>query len=165
MPKTFISLVSRRSLAGLFVAALAVLSTGCATTQRTTTQQTAQAPALSIGDVAKMVTDKRPDAEIIQDINSRGLRAPANASDLDLLVKQGTSKEVIDAILLAQTPQPNQTTSTTTYSYAYPYVPFGFGFYNYSWGWRGGYSSHYHGGSRYHGGAHFFRNAPLFRRR
>jgi hypothetical protein len=151
MQKALFSVVTRRSLAGLFVAAVAIFSAGCATTQRTTTQQAAQAPALSIGDLAKMVTDKRPDAEIIQEIKFRGLRAPANASDLDLLVKQGTSKEVIDAVLLAQTPQPTQTTSTTTYSYGYPYIPFGFGFYNYSWGWRGG--------------SHFYRPFPYYHRR
>jgi hypothetical protein len=149
-----------RALAAVSLAIAALVTTGCATTQSTTSTaaQAQIANALSIGDIAKMVGDKRLDADIIKDIQTRGLRSPANASDLDLLVKQGTSKEVIDAILIAQNPQPNQTTTTTHYGYVYPVVPYSFGLYGaYSWGryWGGG------GGYR----APYYYRGPTFRRR
>jgi hypothetical protein len=124
-----------RVLGASLLAVAALVASGCATTHTTSTVQRAPAlPSLSLGDVAKMVGEKVPDATIVKDINDRGLKVAANAADLDVLNKVGASKEVIDAILLARTTpaQTAQNSSTTTYGYppvvVAPYYGYGFGY-------------------------------------
>jgi hypothetical protein len=140
-----------RTLVTAAIAASVVVLSGCATTRQTT--QTVQAPlplALSIGDVAKLISDKKTDVEIVKEIQTRGLKSPANAADLDVLLKQGASKDVIDAVLVAQNGPANQQQTTTTTQYGYPpvysygYPAFGL----FSYGWGGGY---YGGGYRSYG--------------
>jgi hypothetical protein len=118
------------------LAVAALVAGGCATTHTTSTVQRAPAlPLLSLGDVAKMVGEKVPDATIVKEINDRGLKVAANAADLDVLNKVGASKEVIDAILLARTtPAQTAQNSSTTTTYGYPpvvvapYYGYGFGY-------------------------------------
>jgi hypothetical protein len=153
-----------RFFGSVLLAAAALLAGGCATTQQTTTVQRAPAlPALSLGDVAKMVGEKVPDSTIVKDINDRGLKVAANAADLDVLNKAGASKEVIDAVLLARnTPAQTAQTSSTTTTYGYPpvvvapYYGFGFGYPYYggpavSLGFGFG-RSHYYGRPAYRAG-------------
>jgi hypothetical protein len=143
--------ISFRTLVAAAIAASALMLGGCATTRQTT--QTIQVPlplALSVGDVAKLISDKKTDVEIVKEIQTRGLKSPANAADLDVLLKQGASKDVIDAVLVAHNGPSTQQQTTTTTQYNYPpvytygYPAFGL----FSYGWGGGY---YGGGYRSYG--------------
>jgi hypothetical protein len=161
-----------RYMGAALLAAAALLAGGCATTHQTTTTQ--QAPvvviaSLSLGDVAKMVGDKVPDATIVKEIHERGLKVAANAADLDVLNKAGASKEVIDAILVARnTPiQTAQNGSTTTTTYGYPPVvvapyPYGYG-YGYPYYGGGALFSFGFGRSYHYGGRPAYRAGPSFR--
>jgi hypothetical protein len=159
---------STRFFGSVLLAAAALLAGGCATTHQTTTVQRAPAlPSLSLGDVAKMVGDKVPDATIVKDINDRGLKVAANAADLDVLNKAGASKEVIDAILLARnTPAQTAQNSSTTTTYSYPpvvvspYYGFGYPFYG-GPSFSFGFGRSYHYGRPAFGGVH--RPGPVYR--
>jgi hypothetical protein len=160
---------SVRFLGSILLAAAALVAGGCATTHQTTTVQRAPAlPSLSLGDVAKMVGDKVPDAAIVKEINDRGLKVAANAADLDVLNKVGASKEVIDAILLARNvpTQNGQNDSTTTTTYSYPPVvvapSYGYGF---GYPYYGGALFNFGFGRSYHYGRPVFRAGPVYRRR
>jgi hypothetical protein len=151
--------INLRTFVAAAIAASALVLSGCATTRQTT--QTVQAPqplALSIGDVAKLIGDKKTDVEIVKEIQTRGLKSPANAADLDVLLKQGASKDVIDAVLIAQNGPTNQQQTTTTTQYGYPPVySYGYPAYGlFSWGWGGG----YYGGYRSHG---YVNRGPVIR--
>jgi hypothetical protein len=159
---------STRFFGSVLLAAAALLAGGCATTHQTTTVQRAPAlPSLSLGDVAKMVGDKVPDATIVKEINDRGLKVAANAADLDVLNKVGASKEVIDAILLARnTPAQTAQNSSTTTTYGYPpvvvapYYGFGYPFYG-GPAFSFGFGRSYHYGRPAYGG--FNRPGPVYR--
>jgi hypothetical protein len=157
-----------RFFGSVLLAAAALLAGGCATTHQTTTVQRAPAlPSLSLGDVAKMVGDKVPDAAIVKEINDRGLKVAANAADLDVLNKVGASKEVIDAILLAKnTPAQTAENSSTTTTYGYPPVVvsphYGFGF---GYPYFGGPAISLGFGRSYYYGRPAYRAGPVYRRR
>jgi hypothetical protein len=154
-----------RLFGSILLAAAALLAAGCATTRQTTTVQHAPAlPSLSLGDVAKMVGEKIPDATIVKEINDRGLKVAANAADLDVLNKAGASKEVIDAILLARNaPAQNaQNGSTTTTTYGYPPVvvsPYGYGYPYYG----GAALFNFGFGRSYYYGRPSYRAGPVYR--
>jgi hypothetical protein len=157
-----------RFFGSILLAVASLLAAGCATTRQTTTVQRAPAlPSLSLGDVAKMVGDKVPDATIVKEINDRGLKVAANAADLDVLNKVGASKEVIDAILLARnTPAQTAENSSTTTTYGYPpvvvspYYGFGFGY-----PYFGGPAISLGFGRSYYYGRPAYRAGPIYRRR
>lgn len=155
--------INFRAFVAAAIAASALVLSGCATTRQTT--QTVQIPpplALSIGDIAKLVGDKKTDVEIVKEIQTRGLKAPANAADLDVLLKQGASKDVIDAVLIAQNGPSTQQQTTTTTQYNYPPVySYGYPAYGlFSWGWGGGWGGGYYGGYRSHG---YVNRGPVIR--
>jgi hypothetical protein len=157
-----------RFFGSILLAVASLLAAGCATTRQTTTVQRAPAlPSLSLGDVAKMVGDKVPDATIVKEINDRGLKVAANAADLDVLNKVGASKEVIDAILLARnTPAQTAENTSTTTTYGYPpvvvspYYGFGFGY-----PYFGGPAISLGFGRSYYYGRPAYRAGPIYRRR
>jgi hypothetical protein len=157
-----------RFFGSILLAVASLLAAGCATTRQTTTVQRAPAlPSLSLGDVAKMVGDKVPDATIVKEINDRGLKVAANAADLDVLNKVGASKEVIDAILLARnTPAQTAENTSTTTTYGYPpvvvspYYGFGFGY-----PYFGGPAISLGFGRSYYYGRPAYRAGPVYRRR
>jgi hypothetical protein len=153
-----------RLFGAAFLAAATLIAGGCATTHQTTTVQRAPVPvSLSLGDVAKMVGEKVPDATIVKEINERGLKVAANAADLDVLNKAGASKEVVDAILLARTTPAvtAQNSSSTTTTYSYPPVvisPFSYGF---GYPYYGGSLFSFGFGRSYHYGRPIYRSAPV----
>jgi hypothetical protein len=156
-----------RFLGSAFVAGALLLAGGCATTHTTTVRQQAPVPvSLSLGDVAKMVGDKVPDATIVKEINERGLKVAANAADLDVLNKVGASKEVVDAILLARnTPaQSAQNGSTTSTTYGYPPVVVA-PYYGYGYGYPffGGPALSFGFGRSYYYGRPVYRSGPVLR--
>ena len=151
------------SLTGLAIAAVCfALLGGCATTQTTTsTPLPPPPPSLSVGDISKLVEEKRADIEIVREIQSKGLKSQLNANDLDLLQKAGASKEVIDAALLARVgpiPSQQQTTVITT---GYPYYGYGgypaYGAFSYGFGL--GYGWGYPAYRGYYGAAPRFRGS------
>ena len=149
---------------GLAVAALCVaLVSGCATTH-TTTSAPAMAPpppSLSVGDISKMVSDKRVDLDIVREIQAKGLKSQLNANDLDLLQKAGASKEVIDAALLGRVgPIASQQQQTTVVTTGYPYYGYGgyplYGAFSYGFGLGYGWGYPAYRGS-------YYAPAPRFR--
>ncbi len=123
------NLFSLKTIAAASLAFASLFLSGCATTHTTQTRVQAPLPvALSIGDVAKLIGDKAPDAEIVRQIQEKGLKSAANAADLDILLKQGASKEVIDAVLVARN-TPTVVTENRTVVYPSP-APYAYG-----WGW------------------------------
>jgi hypothetical protein len=95
---------------------------------------------LSIGDVVAQINAKRPDTDIVMNIRQQGVRAPLNAADIDLLLANGATREVIDALLQAQMVVSGPvvtapaTTSTTTVIQAVP-PPVVVPRVSYGWGW------------------------------
>jgi hypothetical protein len=160
----------------LTISVAAVALTGCAVTEtsRSTTvvripspvsQVVVQAPVpaavvgqtgLSIGDVVAMIKSQRPNTEIVAAIQQQGMRAALTASDIDLLLANGASRDVVDALLQSRTvvagpvvsaPQAQNTTSTTVIQTlpAPVIVP------RVTYGWGGGWGGGYWGGSSWHG--------------
>ncbi len=94
---------------------------------------------LSIGEISSLMQAGHPPEAIVAEIERRGLLAPATEADLDLLLRQGASQEIIDVVqAVSQQPPPAMaaTPPATVYvpptvvpDYTYPY-PYGYG-----WGW------------------------------
>lgn len=153
----------RRSRRGLAVLALAVITaSGCATTDtvrygEVTAIPGAYAPVpapLSIGEIVAELRAGRLSADLAAAIRERGLLAPARGADIDLLLREGASSEVVDAVrdesdeMLKAAPPPAgvvvapPVTVVPGYYYDYgwyPWVPMTFGLW-----WYGGYDHHRH---------------------
>lgn len=135
------------------VAALVLAATaaaGCATTEPTPVWAPVPSPALaaahalSVGDVARMVELQRPAADIVAEVRERGMRSAPNTADVELLLKSGASREVVDAVLAARVATPGAMTIVqprTTYVYPW-WGPSSFSLgVGSGWGW--GSSVHY----------------------
>lgn len=142
----------------LFAGALAALSTtGCATPDAVRYGEVVAVPAaydpaqrpLSLGEIIAALRSGRSQHELADEIDARGLLAPATDADIDLLLQMGANSELIDAVRDAsQAPRaagvpygpaspPVIVTPPATvypdygwYPYA-PYAPYSFGFYYY----------------------------------
>jgi hypothetical protein len=142
---------------GLVVIAI----TGCATTETTRSVTTIRVPApvdapaiaapvpaavigtgLSLGEVIGQIKTGKPQTEIIAAVRQQGLQSSVNAADIDLLLANGASRELIDAMLQAPrmvsgpviAPAPSSATTTTTVIQSVP-VPVVTGSVGYRWGW------------------------------
>ncbi|MGD9942404.1 MAG: hypothetical protein AB7S98_04125 [Burkholderiaceae bacterium] len=89
---------------------------------------------LSIGDISQLIEHGYPPETIVAEIQRRGLLAPATDADIDLLLRQGASADIIEMVQLASRQPPPTVGSSapaTIYAPAVTVVPD----YAYPWGW------------------------------
>ena len=148
----------RRLAPSAAAALLALAASGCVTPEGVRYGEVTAVPGayaavpapLSVGEIVAELRAGRVQADLAADIRQRGLLAPARGADIDLLLQQGASDELIDAVrdesedmLRAAPVAPAPVTVVPGYyGYSpyydpyygwYPWVPFSFGLW-----WYGG---------------------------
>lgn len=152
----------------LIVASLSVVlaATGCTTVRTTTVThrpvQTVRAEGLTLGDLLVMLGAKRPQAEIVAEVRTKGLRSTPSQSDLDVLAANGAEPELMGIVAQAAAQQPVATedagsSMAVAHHDVYWWPSVGLGYY---WGYPYGYSPYrYYHGPR----AHSYSRGPLLR--
>ncbi len=106
------SFLRDRLRAASAAAAIALGLGGCATYAPSMPQPQPgvvyQEIGLGIGDLLAMLRAGRPQAEIVADLRSAGLRTPPAPADIDILLEAGASAELIQAVKSARASVPAQ---------------------------------------------------------
>lgn len=135
-------MMRRNGFAGLLIALFALLwlaSLGGCVTLPAGDLPAAQVPppGVAIEEVLAMLNAHRPQAEIAQEVRSRGLRTPPNQDDINILVQNGADNEVLESVAQARI-STGVVAVNPTYAQPYGWWPW-FGGLGLGWGYGGGY--------------------------
>ncbi len=156
----------KRILVFSMLGVTALLASGCTTISTTSAGgarpvQMVRAEGLTVGDLLVALNSNKPQAEIIAEIKSKGLRSTLSTADIDVLTQNGATKEMVDALAIAGQQFPTTVasgpavTTTSTYYGGYGWWPWaGFSY------WSGYPYGHSYGG--YYGGGYYSRG-PVYR--
>ena len=154
-----IFLMALMGLGALFASGSTTVSTTSAGGARPV--QMVRAEGLTVGDLLVSLNSSRPQAEIIAEIKTKGLRSTLSAADIDVLTQNGASKDMVDALIVAGQQFPTTVatspavTTTSTYYGGYGWWPWvGFSYWSgYPYGY--GYGGYYGGG--------YYSRGPVYR--